>query len=99
MCEGVLDHAHDDEARGEEIREGNPHHLAAAASQRHGENDQKQQGRDRRRPDSLKLDIEETPYLLQIERLEANQIDAPDNGDARGGPDNDRKSTRLNTIT
>src|SRR3546814_1734783 len=73
--EGVLDHAHHNEARRQEIGEGHPHHLAPAAAQSDGEDAEEQQRRDRRRPAGLQLDLEETPHLLHIEGLEAAPLD------------------------
>ena len=60
----------------DEIGERNAHHRPPAAAQRDGEDGEIQQGRDRRRPDGLHLDLEEPPHLLDIEGLEASPIDA-----------------------
>src|SRR3546814_12606186 len=83
--EGVLDHAHHNEARRQEIGEGQPHHLAPAAAQSDGEDDEEQQRRDRRRPDGWQLDLVETPNPLPIEGLEAAPMSAIANRTARGG--------------
>src|SRR3546814_3516615 len=37
-----------------------------------------QQGRDRRRPDSLELDLEKAPHLLDIEGLQAGNVERAD---------------------
>ena len=84
--EGVLDHRHDDQARARGNRRTAPaaveRHRPPVAAQRDGENDQKQQRRDRRRPDGLQLDLEEAAHLLHIEGREAAPIDVPDDGHA-----------------
>src|SRR3546814_12410753 len=71
--EAVRQHRHHDEPRRDEIGEGNPDDLAPRPAQRDGENDKEQQGRDRRRPDSLELDLEKAPHLLDIEGLQADR--------------------------
>src|SRR3546814_623634 len=74
----VLQHRHHDEPRRDEIGEGNPDDLAPRPAQRDGENDKEQQGRDRRRPDSLELDLEKAPHLLDIEGLQAGNVERAD---------------------
>src|SRR3546814_17986990 len=76
--EGVLHHSHDDEPWRNEIGEWHAHYRPPGAAQRNREDDQKEKGCKRRTPDRLKLDLEETPHLLQIERPKSCPIDHRD---------------------
>src|SRR4051794_9780822 len=56
--------------------ERNAEDRASRAAQSDCENREIEQGRDRRRPDGLHLDLEEPAHLLDIKGLEASPIDA-----------------------
>ena len=64
--EAVLQHRHHDQAGGNEIGEGNAYNAAPRTAQRDGENHEEKKRRDRRSPDSLELDLEKAPHLLDI---------------------------------
>jgi hypothetical protein len=53
-------------------------YFALAAAQGDGENYQEQRRRDGRAPDGLELHLEKPPHFLDIEGLQADQIDIAD---------------------
>src|SRR3546814_10863731 len=55
-----------------------PYTTLFRSAQGDGENHQEQQGRDRRRPDCLQLDLEKTPHLLDIKGLQARNVERAD---------------------
>ena len=76
----VLDHAHHDQARAEEIGIRHPKDQNIAAAECHGKDHQEHQRGDRRRPDRLQLHLEKAPYLFQIKGLQPFRVEPCNHG-------------------